>query len=421
MSASRVWTLLGATILLVSCLLVLAVQVVLLERSELEHESAWRSLQDLEGAPGSTRISARLTEVKLMNGDDAVFELCAQDAMEPAKFTGAFDVVVWQPKSQQLELKVPLDQAHLALVKRGSRRSCLTLGGGRVKAEATYALDLVWAGKPALTDALRAIPLKARVLARAPLTLREGLLVLGAALGALLAVLSGFSPSAAGVQPQAGKVGGLSRRGLWAVVGSLLAGLAAYAVLRLPFPGSIGGLARGLTLSLVQVGIAVGFAFLLYRKPRAGLGLYAPDRRSGAWLFASIGLALLLRPLALFAMRVIPATGEAPIEAFISWPSGALAFAGLGMAVPLAEELFFRGFVYGALAPRGRLLAVVVSTLLFASVHAQQTWGNWGALLAVTLTGLCLTCLRALSGSTLVPAVAHLLYNLTLWTDSFRG
>ena len=48
-----------------------------------------------------------------------------------------------------------------------------------------------------------------------------------------------------------------------------------------------------------------------------------------------------------------------------------------------------------------------------------NTW-VYALFLAVTVTGFVLTCLRALSGSTLVPAVAHLLYNLTLWSDSFR-
>ena len=67
------------------------------------------------------------------------------------------------------------------------------------------------------------------------------------------------------------------------------------------------------------------------------------------------------------------------------------------------------------------MTAYLGTIVLFASVHAQQAWGNWGALLSVTLTGAVLTLLRALSGSTLVPAVAHLLYNLSLWTDSFRG
>ena len=93
----------------------------------------------------------------------------------------------------------------------------------------------------------------------------------------------------------------------------------------------------------------------------------------------------------------------------------------LGMTVPLAEELFFRGFVYGTLRTFGPVTAFVGAAVAFAAAHAQQTWGNWGALIAVTLTGLVMTTLRALSGSTLVPVTAHVLYNLSLWRSSFDG
>jgi membrane protease YdiL (CAAX protease family) len=174
-------------------------------------------------------------------------------------------------------------------------------------------------------------------------------------------------------------------------------------------------------LALIEGGVALLFAILLYRVPRAGLSLHAPARHPGLWLLVAVLCAAVLNPLARLALSVVPATGEAPIEAFIAWPSGALAFAALGMAVPLAEELFFRGFVFGALSPLGTVTASVGTVLLFTAAHAQQAWGNWGALLSVTLTGTILTALRAATGSTLVPAVAHLLYNLSLWKDSFRG
>jgi membrane protease YdiL (CAAX protease family) len=149
--------------------------------------------------------------------------------------------------------------------------------------------------------------------------------------------------------------------------------------------------------------------------------LHAPERREGAWLLIAVACAAILNPLARWAVSAIPSTGEAPIEAFISWPSGALTFAALGMCVPLAEEVFFRGFVFGALRTRGPWLAWLGTIGLFAAAHAQQAWGNWGALLSVTVTGIVLTTLRALTGSTLVPAVAHLLYNLSLWQSSFSN
>jgi membrane protease YdiL (CAAX protease family) len=117
----------------------------------------------------------------------------------------------------------------------------------------------------------------------------------------------------------------------------------------------------------------------------------------------------------------VPRTGEAPIETYIAWPSGALSFALVGMAAPLAEELFFRGFVFGALRRLGLLAAFLGSFGLFVLAHVQQVWGSWGALVSLILTAATLTALRALSGSTLVPALAHVLFNLSLWSASFRG
>jgi membrane protease YdiL (CAAX protease family) len=400
--------------ILLSCLVVAAVSVVTLEQGELEHVSPWQTLASLATAPGSTRISARLTEVTLDKGEDSLFELCAQDPMDGPDWLSRFTAVAWIPEKQKLELKVPLDAAHLALAKHSGSYACMTLGGGRVSDTGRYALDLTWAGHE-LPERLRKVPLRARVLGRHPLGAKEGLLVLGAALGAMLSVLAGFVPQSASSAH--------ARRftPIFAVLGTCLALALAALVFRLPVPGAVGGLVRGLGLALVECAVAVACALYLYRAPREGLGLHAPAHRPGMWLLVAVASAAVLNPLARFAMSVVPATGEAPIEAFISWPSGALAFAVLGMVVPLAEELFFRGFVFGALQPLGVPTAFLGTVLLFAGAHAQQAWGNWGALLSVTATGVILTALRAATGSAIVPAVAHLLYNLSLWKDSFRG
>ena len=401
-------------VILVACLVIAGLSVVSLERAELEHISPWQSLESLATAPGSTRISARLTEVSLDKGEDSLFELCAQSPMQGPAWTGVLTAVAWIPEKQKLELKVPLDAAHLALAKQRGSQACLTLGGGRVSESGRYAFDLTWAGH-ALPESLRTVPLRARVLGRRPLGAREGLLVLCAALGAMMSVLAGFAPQGA---PTAHR-----RRftPLFALLGTCLAVALAALVFRLPIPGAIGGLLRGLGLAVVECGVAAAAALYLYRTPREGLALHAPADRPGMWLIVAAMSAAILNPLARLAMSVVPATGEAPIEAFISWPSGALAFAVLGMVVPLAEELFFRGFVFGALRPLGVGMASVGTVLLFAAAHAQQAWGNWGALLSVTVTGIILTALRAVTGSAIVPAVAHLLYNLSLWKDSFRG
>jgi membrane protease YdiL (CAAX protease family) len=410
---ARLVVLIAGLSLLVGALAAAAVRVVTLEEGELEHISPWRTLAQLASAPGATRISARLAEVELAAQEQALFELCSRAPLRGPVWTDVFTVVAWIPARQKMELKVPLDAAHLAVAKHAEGKSCLTLGGGKVAEAGRYALDLTWAGKTVPAE-LRDVPLRARILARRPLGLHEGLLVLGAALGAMLSVLAAFAPDGRTASPRRATP-------LFALLGTVAALALAALALRLPLGGAVGGLARGMLLALIEGGIALLFAFLLYRVPRTGLSLQAPPRHAGVWLLVAVASAALLNPLARLALSVVPATGEAPIEAFIAWPSGALAFAALGMAVPLAEELFFRGFVYGALSPLGTPTAFAGTVVLFAGAHAQQAWGNWGALLSVTLTGTILTALRAATGSTLVPAVAHLLYNLSLWKDSFRG
>jgi membrane protease YdiL (CAAX protease family) len=413
--ARRIVLGLGLTLLFGS-LLAAATAVIGMERRELEHESPWASLAERAAQPGATGVSARLTELPLAVGDEASFELCARADLRASGAQDVLELMVWQPAGARLELRVPLDAAHLAQTRAGAELSCLELGAGRIAHAGRYALDAVWPGR-SLPPALAAIPLRARVLVRRPLGTREGLLVLGAALGSMLCVLASFSPA-----PRLALTPAQQRRGPPLAVGFALLGMLLFTgALHLPLGGASGGLARGVLVALVELGLAAGGAWLVFQHAQRGLCLVAPSQRPGAWLLVACLAALALHPLTRLAMQLAPPGERAPIEAFISWPSGALSFAMLGMAVPLAEELFFRGLVYGALTPLGKPLAALGCVLLFALAHAQQTWGNWGALASVTLTGAVLTALRSLSGSTLVPAVAHLLYNLSLWRDSFRG
>ena len=111
-------------------------------------------------------------------------------------------------------------------------------------------------------------------------------------------------------------------------------------------------------------------------------------------------------------MNFVPSTSVSPIEAFVSFPSGGLAVGCVAVCVPVAEELFFRGFLFGVLErAHGRALATVLTIVLFAVVHLPQQWGAWGAFASVAATGAGLTLLRLATRSTLVPAVAHLAHN----------
>jgi membrane protease YdiL (CAAX protease family) len=216
-------------------------------------------------------------------------------------------------------------------------------------------------------------------------------------------------------------------------VGALIAGFTVLALV--PLWGSVASVGRGAVLASVEIACAL----LLVRAARgegatrtAALALRGPGTgiakqiaralgRTPAWLSPSVvGVFVATAPLAAIGLwwggglllRLVPATGEAPIETLVAWPSGSLAVAIVAVLVPIAEELFFRGFVYGAIEDKhGRSAAFLLTVFLFTLAHVPQVWGAWGALVSIALTGVVLTGLRAASGSTTVAALAHLGHN----------
>jgi membrane protease YdiL (CAAX protease family) len=82
----------------------------------------------------------------------------------------------------------------------------------------------------------------------------------------------------------------------------------------------------------------------------------------------------------------------------------------LGAAAAVAEEAFFRRFIYGGLARWGPVVAVLGSALLFALVHVPI----YGVVaFPVDLgAGLLLSWQRWASGSWSVPATTHVVANL---------
>jgi membrane protease YdiL (CAAX protease family) len=258
------------------------------------------------------------------------------------------------------------------------------------------------------------VPLQARVLVRAPLQALDRLLVLAIAVAALLLVLAlaiatRTTSTESALVPRASlPLGG-------AALGLLLLFLAS----QVETPGSALTLAKGLALALLQVGSALLLArWLLGRELRDVLASHPPAARS-KWAFFAVICAAGLVLAARASLALVPATGEAPIQAFVSWPSGMLSFAALGVILPVGEEVFFRGYLYRAALVLGRLAAFGVTSVAFVLLHAPQSWGNWGGLLAIAVTGVALTALRAASGSLLVPLLTHLLYNFVLSFGSF--
>jgi membrane protease YdiL (CAAX protease family) len=104
-----------------------------------------------------------------------------------------------------------------------------------------------------------------------------------------------------------------------------------------------------------------------------------------------------------FALGRVAIGGHAPTAATFS------AIAANTLAA-VAEEIWFRRFCYGLLAPAGPGFAIVVTTVLFAAVHVS-TYGI--TVLPLDLAaGALLGWQRAITGSFTAAALTHALANL---------
>jgi membrane protease YdiL (CAAX protease family) len=218
-------------------------------------------------------------------------------------------------------------------------------------------------------------------------------------------------------------------------------------MLTLPVAFVLAGVAEPLTLTgfsaatLAQNGLFVGLSAYVvairYRQDLARLGLRAADWPRAVALGA--GAAILTVPVAMGAEHVAvfllglvegPAQAAAraaaehltdpllPVLSTLGGPLEAAWFLALVVVVvPVGEEVFFRGLVYGALRARwGAVAAAVASALFFTAVHLQVVHA-----LPIFVLGVILAGLYERTG-TLVPAiVAHAANNVVAVVALWRG
>lgn len=140
-------------------------------------------------------------------------------------------------------------------------------------------------------------------------------------------------------------------------------------------------------------------------------------RRSALFVVGGVVLAL----AAQLGAHYLPAPPELPIDKMLHTPLDAWMMAVFGVFIaPFAEEVFFRGLLFPALARRaGLMVALVVTSVLFGVFHAQQLAGAWIQITCIIVVGAVLTIVRwksrSLAGSTLV----HVGYNGALFAAIF--
>lgn len=145
---------------------------------------------------------------------------------------------------------------------------------------------------------------------------------------------------------------------------------------------------------------------------------------STRWWMLGVGMLTVLIDV---LGRFLPMPKTSPFDEFFSRPRDAYLIAIFAVTVgPLMEELFFRGFFYPVLARRISVTwAVLLTAAPFGLLHYFQ-YRSWGAVLLVTLVGVVLGTVRAVTKSVAASFLVHVGYNGTLMslaavqTDGFR-
>jgi hypothetical protein len=171
--------------------------------------------------------------------------------------------------------------------------------------------------------------------------------------------------------------------------------------------------ALGLTLlvEVAFVGSAVWFGARRYRRGWDVLGFRWPVR--GWWtpiavLFgAYFVLGVYLAIIELSGLADLTPESTLPEDVFESPFTVPLAGVLALLAAPLAEETFFRGFLFPGLRNRfGTLRAALASSLLFAVLHF-----NVGSIVPFTVIGMLLAWAYVVSGSLWMAIGAHFAFN----------
>ena len=219
---------------------------------------------------------------------------------------------------------------------------------------------------------------------------------------------------------------GWSRRVPWRLKDALLAvvlvGLGT--IVALPFlallsPDSENGgasplflVGAGLLEGLLVVAVWV-FGVRRYRVRWTTAGLVAPQARNSfllPWLalFASLAFGAVYGAVVSAVEVDSLAPTPLPAEFIGEGATRLLSFLFLGVLGPVAEEVFFRGFLLTALAPSmGPIRAMLVSSAVFGAAH-----GDVAVMIPLFVTGLLLSWLYLRTRSIWPPAVAHMAQNV---------
>ena len=177
-----------------------------------------------------------------------------------------------------------------------------------------------------------------------------------------------------------------------------------------------------LFLDLGLFGLAAVFSVGKYRLRWSALG-FRPLVLDRAWVIAAtvVGMFVAVGVYAAI-VQLIGAEDLLPqstLEGDVFDNRALVVMAGIlaVLAAPVAEETFFRGFLFGGLVKRlGIFGAALASGFLFSLAHAQPT-----TLIPFTFIGVVLAWSYVYTGSLWTNIGAHLIFNLISFSISLAG
>lgn len=202
------------------------------------------------------------------------------------------------------------------------------------------------------------------------------------------------------------------------IVASLIATGIAFAITGIPEEGEIDreqiavGIAATIAIDVVLLAAAVLFSVVKYRVPWRTLGYRLP--RLGQWWYPFVTLLCLWTLLgayvgivSAFDIEQLQPNSTLDEDAFDAPYLVALAGILALVAAPLAEETFFRGFLFVGLRKRwGTAFAAGASGLLFGLLHFDT-----GSIIPFSLIGIALAIAYTISGSLWITIATHFLFN----------
>ena len=184
------------------------------------------------------------------------------------------------------------------------------------------------------------------------------------------------------------------------------------------------GVSKGLSYPLVILGAArfleivlITLIFLIWGKGLTSIGLGLDTMATGLkkgliWsvcfgvivLSACLLLSVLgINPLPLIRTYLPQRPGEITLFFFVG-----------GVVGPIAEEVFFRGVLYGFLRRWGVVVALVISTLVFVLIHPLKS----GFPATQVVGGILFAISYEVGGSLVAPITIHALGNMAIFTLS---